>query len=1320
MSLVPFGVLPGRLAYSPKHHRNCADWYYNLLAYGAENYIVVYDIYSSNRLQTLDFHIAPVVRIKWCHDYLALQTSATYKVRLASGDASGLILVWDVPQCRLISSMQGKQYGPLVDLAWIPKGDGYLMSLHQNTHLAGESHTSPVFSIMALWNIETAQCLWSIKFSELILCFVPSAHPSATASDATSHASQLHVLNNAGSLYDVSGFTPQSAPTVELKAKLILRQSAPMTRPEASTPSTSPYSSLNNINISVGGSGLHSQSRSKPILKVSRSPVQSNSRHSYGGSGSGSYPSSARDSYESFSGSEMEKLIAENEDMKWVNFECVIIDALLSYHDSNIIFFYSKRMIYVFDLIISQIVATIEMDRSLGNIQHVIQTKVYSNRLFILHEDGILSSWIKRETYNFVPQTFIEFNANSSVQVQSRTNKMESVVVSIVCSIDLESCFSPSLVLLFTIVKSDGTVAVAKYIDYPEKEELKFIPKKSILSQSQTISSPIPLQFVKRNGPEDESSTKEEEDVWLVPNSKFVISRLDSTLTSSACCLSRNVESDLLAVGTNGGSIQIFDLAKFKLLNEVLVQNSPTPVRGVKWVSRDRLIFFVTDPVDKVNYKNKVALLTLGNGQLEYLLKGTELQSTYIRGIRISPSRKYVIILFRDMPLQIWDLTTFSILKFVNAIALISSIEWADSSFSEKESFIFVCPDGKVHRYKIEDNAIVQVSQLYDISLKSVTTIAWKENLIVFGDATGVVVYLDTSTNTLHSFQTNSYVRKVQFEPTRMVTSGSQKFQQSYRGFIHLADDAKHQAGGNSNAASSGAVSLNPDVIVWDFQKHQQIANSHPSLRSRGISCELVDWACEGQIIVYCSDGALRILDRSLLACNAPVGTHTAVAAFFPFNVNPMLALKAKSMLHFLNFDFASFVQTISGVGLDARPTLPKTFVDAQFLSESVSPAIIEIINVSAKASDSLDALQENFLRKEILISNYFGNKLDIEFWELLRYLLSRTPKIPVVESSSSQPESNTPRSQAQPTASQSTAATTSQPKSSSASESSSSLKALPAVASSFFSPTVGQPPIYQTAKDTKQSVAEKSALYNQHTQYKDTDAATEKRIADFQLLMGNKEKVVEKLLETDVNSNQFMLSALKACVISASISTEAFQNSIKLLATNLIANGQLLQGVELLSLIGKGLDSCRYLQTYDKWEYAAWLAKATLTESEVAIVMRRWANHLIENPSEEDKNKALNIFLMINDYHEVLQILCDHENMIEKAVPFYILVQKSLKENTVTKKYGASRPLLPLPKLLQSIFVKYSLQLQNIGFHDGAHFFESVSKLIQTETTTS
>lgn len=36
------------------------------------------------------------------------------------------------------------------------------------------------------------------------------------------------------------------------------------------------------------------------------------------------------------------------------------------------------------------------------------------------------------------------------------------------------------------------------------------------------------------------------------------------------------------------------------------------------------------------------------------------------------------------------------------------------------------------------------------------------------------------------------------------------------------------------------------------------------------------------------------------------------------------------------------------------------------------------------------------------------------------------------------------------------------------------------------------------------------------------------------------------------------------------------------------------LEGVQLLCLIDKGLDACRYLQAYGYWETAAWLAKVS------------------------------------------------------------------------------------------------------------------------------
>ena len=48
-----------------------------------------------------------------------------------------------------------------------------------------------------------------------------------------------------------------------------------------------------------------------------------------------------------------------------------------------------------------------------------------------------------------------------------------------------------------------------------------------------------------------------------------------------------------------------------------------------------------------------------------------------------------------------------------------------------------------------------------------------------------------------------------------------------------------------------------------------------------------------------------------------------------------------------------------------------------------------------------------------------------------------------------------------------------------------------------------------------------------------------------------------------------------------------------------------LAEGVQLLCLIDKGLDACRYLQTYGQWRRAAWLAKVSTTPSPVCQVSK-------------------------------------------------------------------------------------------------------------------
>lgn len=87
-----------------------------------------------------------------------------------------------------------------------------------------------------------------------------------------------------------------------------------------------------------------------------------------------------------------------------------------------------------------------------------------------------------------------------------------------------------------------------------------------------------------------------------------------------------------------------------------------------------------------------------------------------------------------------------------------------------------------------------------------------------------------------------------------------------------------------------------------------------------------------------------------------------------------------------------------------------------------------------------------------------------------------------------------------------------------------------------------------------------------------------------------------------------------RACLVATIQSTGAAQSTIKLVATNLIANGSVWEGVQLLCLIGKGLDACRYLLSYGMWESAVWLAKAVLPHKDALEVMRKWADHLWAN----------------------------------------------------------------------------------------------------------
>ncbi|TGZ66944.1 hypothetical protein CRM22_005054 [Opisthorchis felineus] len=155
-------------------------------------------------------------------------------------------------------------------------------------------------------------------------------------------------------------------------------------------------------------------------------------------------------------------------------------------------------------------------------------------------------------------------------------------------------------------------------------------------------------------------------------------------------------------------------------------------------------------------------------------------------------------------------------------------------------------------------------------------------------------------------------------------------------------------------------------------------------------------------------------------------------------------------------------------------------------------------------------------------------------------------------------------------------------------------------------------------------------------------------------LLLGQHERAVSLLLETPPNSSNYSTNMHRACLLAANLSgkflspqspsanqvaEDTYLSTVKLVATNLLSNGQLDTGIELLCLIGLYSDACRYLESFDRWEQSIWLAKCTLPEVEINRVLRRYAAYL-SSPQVNRKDFAVLIYVLLDEHNMALKLL--------------------------------------------------------------------------------
>uniref|UniRef100_A0A1I8F043 Uncharacterized protein n=1 Tax=Wuchereria bancrofti TaxID=6293 RepID=A0A1I8F043_WUCBA len=130
-----------------------------LLVYGAHCTVVVFDVLRNKIIHTLERHTLAITHI-CCSSEEEVGFSAEVRLRCASADVSGTVVVWDIVEGVELSSFSVPN-SAVLSLAWFPWEDtsrDFLLVLHSPNNLI-------------LWNVVTGDRIWSVTYSQTFSAF---------------------------------------------------------------------------------------------------------------------------------------------------------------------------------------------------------------------------------------------------------------------------------------------------------------------------------------------------------------------------------------------------------------------------------------------------------------------------------------------------------------------------------------------------------------------------------------------------------------------------------------------------------------------------------------------------------------------------------------------------------------------------------------------------------------------------------------------------------------------------------------------------------------------------------------------------------------------------------------------------------------------------------------------------------------------------------------------------------------------------------------------------------------------------------------------
>ncbi|XP_068653674.1 uncharacterized protein [Aristolochia californica] len=732
----------------------------------------------------------------------------------------------------------------------------------------------------------------------------------------------------------------------------------------------------------------------------------------------------------------------------------------------------------------------------------------------------------------------------------------------------------------------------------------------------------------------------------------------------------------LVALGTQSGTVDVIDISSNAVAASFSVHNSV--VRGLRWLGNSRLVSFSYVQVnDKVGgYTNRLIVTCVRSGLNRPFRILQKPERAPLRALRASSSGRYLLILFRDAPVEVWAMTKSPIM--LRSLALpFTVLEWTlptaprpaqkapslQSSFFSREpsplasppaasspkastdsnvggsegssddlseSFAFALVNGalgvfEVHGRRIRDYRPKWPSSSFVSSDGLVTAMAYRLPHVVMGDRSGNIRWWDVITGFSSSFNTHrDGIRRIKFSP---VVSGDHS-----RGRIAV-------------------LFVDNTFSIFDLDSQDPLANALLQPQLPGTLVLELDWlpfrTDKDEPLVLCiagADSSFRLTEINVSEIKSSFGPKPRAIKerFRPMPLcMPVLlptphALALRMILQlgvkpsWFNTSGTTdnlvqhFPQSPTSTG-DLRNYMIELKLPS--VGDSVVPEmLLKVLETYRREGCLLDneraALYAAIVNKGCAARFAFAAAIFGELSEALFWLQLPAALYQLMDRSSNKFPQNVSVQALGPEHGDIFEAN--------------NVQAMGKSVSVNQNNTVDHGQLKFMAFDQQALWRTASERIPWHEKL-DGDEAIQKRVHEL-VSVGNLEAAVSLLLSTSPEGPHFYVNALRAVALSSAVSRSLHELAVKVVAANMVRTDKSLSGTHLLCAVGRYQEACSQLQDAGCWTDAATLAATHLQGSDYARVLQRWGDHVLQ--AEHNLWRALLLYVAAGALHEALAAL--------------------------------------------------------------------------------